>query len=81
MNNGPVLIVDDDTDDMELLQQAWKELKYPNILIFLNSGDQALNYLKSDNTVPFLILCDVNIPRVDGFESVRYSSALSPSKK
>ena len=68
MNDGPVYIVDDDEDDREFIKELWKELDYRNELIFFDDGEAVLKHLKSDSTVPFLILCDVNIPRIDGFE-------------
>jgi CheY-like chemotaxis protein len=67
MNNGPVLIVDDDIDDREFLQDAWKDLHYSNTLIFMDNGEEALEYLQSAKTPPFLILCAVNLPKMDGF--------------
>jgi CheY-like chemotaxis protein len=68
MNNGPILIVDDDNDDWELLQEAWKELPFENQLIFCSSGNEVLEYLYSHETKRFLILSDVNLPKMDGFE-------------
>lgn len=68
MNTAPILIVDDDTDDRYLLQDAWKELGFSNALLFFNTGEEVLHYLYSEKTIPFLILCDVNIPKMDGFE-------------
>jgi len=68
MNTAPILIVDDDADDRDFLQHAWKELNYSNPLIFLNTGEELLNYLDTEKTPPFLILCDVNIPKMDGFK-------------
>ncbi len=68
MNSGPVIIVDADADDKEFLNEAWKELEYPNPLLFFNNGKQVIDYLKSEKQIPFLILCDVNIPGMDGFE-------------
>ena len=67
MNNGPVLIVDDDSDDRQLLEDAWQEIGFPNELIFFNTGEEVLHHLHTEKSVPFLILCDVNIPRMDGF--------------
>ena len=67
ITNGPILIADDDADDREFLQEAWFELNLNNKLVFFNNGEEVLHYLRSGN-VPFLILCDVNIPRMDGFE-------------
>ncbi len=68
MNTAPIIIVDDDTDDRELLQDAWGELDYKNPLIFFNKGEDLLHYLKTEKTIPFLILCDVNIRKMDGFQ-------------
>ena len=68
MNTAPILIVDDDDDDRQLLQDAWTELGFPNTLFFFNAGEEVLNYLSTEKTIPFLILCDVNIPKMDGFE-------------
>jgi CheY-like chemotaxis protein len=64
----PVLIVNDDIDDREMLQDGWKELGYENPLLFFNNGKDVLQYLASEKPTPFIILCDVNIPRMDGFE-------------
>lgn len=68
MNTAPILIVDDDTDDRKFLQDAWDELEFKHPLIFFDNGKDVLQYLNSEKTKPFLILCDVNIPKMDGFE-------------
>src|SRR4051794_14675565 len=83
MNTDPIIIVDDDPDDREFILDAWKELNYPNRLIFFKSGEDLLKFLKTEKIVPFLILSDVNLPKMNGFElkekllkesSTRYSS-------
>jgi CheY-like chemotaxis protein len=65
--NGPVIIIEDDQDDKEILQEVFKKLKYPNELIFFLNGEDALKYLNHTEGVPFLILSDINMPRLDGF--------------
>src|SRR5688572_2435375 len=68
MNNGPILIVDNDVEDWEIIQEAWAALKYENELIFMSNGNDVLEYMKSDKKVPFLILSDVNLSGMSGFE-------------
>ncbi|WP_018614528.1 response regulator [Segetibacter koreensis] len=83
MNTAPILIVDDDLDDQEFLQEAWKELDFTNKLIFFKTAEEVLNYLKQEKESPFLIISDVNLPKMNGFElkekilndtSIRYKS-------
>jgi CheY-like chemotaxis protein len=68
MNTEPILIVDDDLDDQEFIQEAWKEIGYPNKLLFFTSPEDVLNFLKKEKIVPFLIISDVNLHKMDGFE-------------
>ncbi|MBL7696943.1 MAG: response regulator [Chitinophagaceae bacterium] len=68
MNTNPIYIVGDDKDDEDLVEEAIRELGYQNELKFFHSGDEILNELKSNDTVPFIILSDINLPRIDGFK-------------
>lgn len=83
MNTEPILIIDDDSDDRGFIQDAWKELNYQNQLIFFKNGEDVLKFLDAEKITPFLIISDVNLPKMDGFElkekllkhpSTRYSS-------
>lgn len=66
--NGPVIIIEDDEDDAELLGDVFRELKYNNEVKFFNNGDDAFNYLEKSKERPFLILSDINLPKLSGFE-------------
>ena len=68
MNTEPILIVDGDKDEWEFLQNAWEGLEYPNQLIFFSDAEEVLSYLKKEKIVPFLIICDVNLHKMNGFE-------------
>lgn len=68
MNKNPVYIVDDDVDDQQFLIESWKELGYENPLVFFRSAGEVVNRLREKSSHPFLILCDVNLPKVDGFQ-------------
>lgn len=65
---GPIIVIEDDDDDRELLTEAFAELNYPNELQFFADGFLALEYLERSNDKPFLILSDINLPRLNGFE-------------
>lgn len=67
MNNPPVFIVDDDIDEREIIQDIWYELNVKNKLVFFETGQALLDHLKTDATNPFMIICDVNLPQMDGF--------------
>jgi CheY-like chemotaxis protein len=66
--NGAIVIIDDDADDRYLLADVFKELSYPNEIKFFGGGQEALTYLQQADSNPFLILSDVNMPGLDGFE-------------
>lgn len=66
--NGPVIIIEDDLDDQEILKEIFQKLAYPNEVIFFTDGQDALNYLNQPSTLPFLILSDINMPKLNGFE-------------
>ena len=67
-NNAPILLIEDDEDDQNMLRQALEELHLKNSLITLSDGRQALEFLKKTPTNPFIILCDMDMPRMDGME-------------
>jgi DNA-binding response OmpR family regulator len=62
--NGPIIIIE---DDQYLLEQVFHRLHYNNERIFFSDGQTALDYLTTTTELPFLILSDINMPRLDGF--------------
>lgn len=63
--DGVILYIDDDTDDQEVVVQAFKELGISNKVVGRRTGEQALQYLRTAEP-PFLILCDYKLPGMDG---------------
>lgn len=55
-------------DDQKFIAMAIKELKIPNPLHFFPNGVAALTYLEAMTAQPFLILCDINMPLMNGLE-------------
>jgi CheY-like chemotaxis protein len=65
--DGPVIVIEDDEDDQLLLALVFQKLNYPNQVVYFLDGEQALDYLETSNEVPFIILSDINMPKLDGF--------------
>lgn len=66
--DGPVIVIEDDEDDQLFLKTIFKKLNYKNEIVFFEDGNQALEYLNKTEVHPFLILSDVNMPKINGFE-------------
>ena len=64
---GPVIIIEDDAEDQELLKEVFQRLEYTNEICFFEDGYAALEYLDHTDVIPFLILSDINLPKLDGF--------------
>lgn len=65
--SGPVIIIEDDADDQEILTEIFKKLNYPNKVLFFFDGQEALDYINNSHESPFLILSDINMPKLNGF--------------
>lgn len=65
---GPIIIIEDDLDDQEILIAVFKELDYRNEIIYFINGDQVLDYLNESKVKPFLILSDINLPKLNGLQ-------------
>ena len=66
--DNPILILDDDLDDLEMIKEAGACIELSNTMMFFKNGEQLKQYLKDCETSPFLILCDVNMGGQSGFE-------------
>jgi CheY-like chemotaxis protein len=65
---GPIIIIEDDHDDQAILHEVFIELNYPNEVVFFEDGIVAYQYLADSTVRPFLILSDINMPRLNGFQ-------------
>ncbi|RAW01408.1 response regulator [Pseudochryseolinea flava] len=65
---NPIIIVDDDQDDQFLLAKVCEKIGVTHEILFFDDGRDALKYLRSTTERPFLIMSDVNMPLMNGFE-------------
>lgn len=68
IQKGPILIVDDDDEDLHIIEQAYNTLGFPNEILLFQEVNKFLEYLKTKDIKPFFILCDVNITAITGYE-------------
>ena len=66
--SGPIILVEDDTDDQEILLEVLKSLGVQNNVVVCKNGQEAEAYLRTTTDKPFLILCDINMPLMNGLE-------------
>lgn len=66
--NGPIIVIEDDEDDRYILDNIFQKLAYENKIHFFPDGEKALLFLNQADVHPFLILSDINMPKIDGFE-------------
>lgn len=72
---GPILIIDDDTDDQSALKEVLTNLKVPNTIICFDRCMDALQYLEVTNDKPFIVLSDINLPEMSGADLKRRINA------
>jgi CheY-like chemotaxis protein len=78
--NGPIIIIEDDADDQDFLTEVFKKLNYENKILFFFDGQEALDHINISSELPFLILSDINMPKLNGFalrEKLKTDSKLS----
>ena len=66
--NGPIIVIEDDVDDQEILVEIFEKLGYVNKIVYFSDGHKALEFLNKTDVQPFLILSDINMPKINGFE-------------
>ena len=68
MNANPIVVIDDDDEDIEMITQAFKEIKVENDVITFRSGEAFLDFIRTTDQRVFFILCDINMSRISGLE-------------
>jgi CheY-like chemotaxis protein len=78
--NQTILLVEDDSNDVLLLQRAFRRAGLTHALQVVSDGDQAVSYLggegdysdRAKHPLPALILLDLKLPRRSGLEVLEW---------
>ncbi|MDQ5987406.1 MAG: Polar-differentiation response regulator DivK [Syntrophus sp. SKADARSKE-3] len=65
------MIIDDNCDDIEIARIALEDIGRKENVETATSGQQALKYLRSKENLPALILLDLKMPGMSGFDLLR----------
>lgn len=69
---GPLIIIEDDPDDQEMIKRVLSKMGLVNEQKFFADGEQAIQYLEATSEKPFLIISDINMPLMNGLELKKY---------
>jgi two-component system, response regulator len=89
MDEKVILLVEDNPDDEALTLRALKKNNIKNEVVVAHDGAEALDYIFGEGTysgrdvrvVPQVILLDLKLPKVDGFEVLRKLRADERTKR
>lgn len=68
MESGPIIIYEEDKEERDLMDMAFKEMKTPNQILYFEDGEQMLRSLRTTEDKPFLIISEIRISKMDGLE-------------
>jgi len=76
----PILLIEDDEDDIRLVQRAFSKGRIANKLYTVRDGEEAIEYLgntgrytdRAEAPRPGIILLDLNMPKVNGHEVLKW---------
>lgn len=83
MIDDPILLVDDNPDDLELMQLAFRRAQVRNPVHTVQDGESAIDYLRGAgeyadrerHPLPYLVLLDVKLPGKSGIEVLQWIRA------
>jgi CheY-like chemotaxis protein len=75
-----ILLADDCPEDIFIIREAFERAHVANPIYSVSSGEEAISYLKGEGLysnrveypLPDLLLLDLKMPRVDGFDVLRW---------
>lgn len=68
MSSRPILLIDDDPDDLELIENAIREIDPHRQAITFSEPHAFLDYVRATDQVFLFILCDINMSKLNGLQ-------------
>jgi CheY-like chemotaxis protein len=83
MPYDPILLAEDDENDVFLVRRAIQQARIVNPLVVVRNGLEAVNYLKGMGAtdlpkVPLMLLLDIKMPVMGGFEVLEWVRRQKP---
>lgn len=75
MNSLNILLIEDDMIEVMKLNRVTQSLKLKHTIIEANNGEDALKLLEKKDTLPDIILLDLNMPKINGVEFLKILKA------
>lgn len=83
MLTGPILLVEDNDDDIMLTLRAMKKSQITTEIVVTRDGGEALEYIfgagaqagMKATLLPSIVLLDLKLPRIDGMETLSHLRA------
>ncbi len=68
MNTPPIILIDDDSEDLELLREVVNEIEVGRTIFSFTDPVKALDFFSKNKVDAFFILCDLNMPKINGLQ-------------
>jgi CheY-like chemotaxis protein len=80
LDHVPILLAEDDPNEVFLMQRAMKRAALPNPVYIVSNGQEVIDYLSGKGAyrqrdrfpLPGLMLLDLKMPWMDGFDVLRW---------
>jgi len=71
INSIKIVVAEDDEDDKSFIIDAFKNLNLIDSVKFVENGEELIKYLKKTERYPDIIFLDLNMPILNGIQSLK----------
>ena len=66
--SGEIVLIEDDADDQMMFEETIASMGIQNKVVKFFEAAAAFEYLQRPDVHPFIIVCDINLPGINGVE-------------